>query len=94
MLPKYVIVQALGGKPLKRVVMTSAAKGVLVVDPGLLGEIESGVSQAATAPWDRVFNFDERIFDDLLAQWRSAQQTSVATWAKLGHFQPMLDSVD
>ncbi len=94
MLQKYVIVQALGGKPLKRVVMTSAPKGVLVADPGLLDEIGSGIHQPITAPLESVFNFDELIFDELQLQWRASQQTSAATWAKLGNFEPVYYSVD
>lgn len=94
MLQKYVIVQALVGKPLKRVVMTSAAKGVIVADPGLLDEIGSGIHQPVTAAFESVFNFDELVFDELQRQWRASKQTSAATWAKLDQFQPMLDSVD
>lgn len=94
MLQKFVIVQALGGKPLKRVVMTSAAKGVIVADPGLLDEIGSGLHQPVTAPLATVYDFDERIFGELLLQWRSAKETNAETWAKLGQFQPMLDLVD
>jgi hypothetical protein len=91
---QFVIVQALGGKPLKRVVMTNADKGVLVADPGLLDEIGSGIHRPVTAPRESVFNFNEDVFDELVVQWHESKQTSAATWAKLDQFQPLLDSVD
>lgn len=91
---KFVIVQALGGKPLKRVVMASAKKEVIVADPGLLEEIGSGLHQPVAAPLETVFDFDEVVFDELSQQWRSAKETNAETWARLEQFQPMLDAVD
>lgn len=91
---QLVIVQALGGKPLKRVLMTTSEKGVHVADPGLLEEIKTGIHAPVAVLPEQVFNFDELIFDELLVQWRSLKQTNAETWAKLGNFQSMYDSVD
>jgi hypothetical protein len=94
MLQKFVIVQAFGGKPLKRIVMASAKKEVVVADPGLLDEIGTGLHQPVAAPLATVFNFDEDVFDELSQQWRSAKETHAETWARLGPFQPILYSAD
>ncbi|WP_156898236.1 hypothetical protein [Methylocapsa acidiphila] len=94
MLQRFVVVQALGGKPLKRIVMTSDSKGILVADPGLLGEIETGIHQPVTAPLRTVFNFDEPVFAELMSQWHADKKTDAATWAKLDRFQPMLDAAE
>jgi len=94
MVQQFVIVQALGGKPLKRVFMTTSDKGVHVADPGLLDEIKSGIHAAIRVAPDKVFDFDERVFNELLTQWHTSKQTEAATWAKLAPFQPIYDSVD
>ncbi|MEJ0092181.1 MAG: hypothetical protein WDN46_01700 [Methylocella sp.] len=91
MLQQFVTVQASGGKPLKRILMTTSDKGVHVADPGLLAAIKSGIFAPIAVRPEHVFNFDEPIFDDLVSQWRSTKRTSATTWAKLGQFQPMDD---
>lgn len=94
MLQQFVTVQALGGKPLKRVLMTTSEKGVHVADPGLLDEIKSGIHAPIAVLPETVFNFDEPIFNDLLSQWHSEKRTSAKTWARLGQFQAMRDWAD
>lgn len=94
MLQQFVTVQDLGGKPLKRVLMTTSDEGVHVADPGMLYAIRFGVSRPIAVSPEQVFNFDPPIFDDLLAQWQAEKQTCATTWAKLGQFQPMEDDED
>jgi hypothetical protein len=91
MLQQFVTVQDLGGKPLKRILMTTSDKGVHVADPSLLAAIKSGIYAPIAVPADHVFNFDEPIFHDLVSQWRSTKRTKATTWAKLGRFWPMGD---
>jgi hypothetical protein len=93
MLQQFVVVQALGGKPLKRVFMTVSERGVHVADPGLLDEIKSGIHAPVAVTPEKVFNFDESVFNELVVQWHSFKQTSAETWTKLGNFQPIYDSV-
>lgn len=94
MLQQFVTVQAMGGKPLKRVLMTTSEKGVHVADPGLLDEIKSGIHAPIAVLPETVFNFDEPTFNDLLSQWHSEKRTSPKTWARLGRFQPIRDWAD
>jgi hypothetical protein len=91
MLQQFVTVQAMGGKPLKRILMTTSNQGVHVADPGLLAAIKSGIYAPIAVRPEHVFNFDEPIFHDLMSQWQSKKRTSATTWAKLGRFQPMDD---
>lgn len=94
MLQQFVTVQEFGGKPLKRVLMTTSEQGVHVADPGMLSAIRFGISAPITVKPQHVFNFDEPIFDDLMSQWRSRRETCATTWAKLGRFQPRDDDDD
>lgn len=94
MLQQFVTVQDSGGKPLKRILMTSSEDGVFVADPGMLYAIRFGVAAPITVSPTQVFNFDPPIFDDLMAQWKAEKQTCATTWAKLGRFQPMDDDED
>ncbi len=89
MLQQFVTVQDFGGKPLKRVLMTTSEQGVHVADPGMLHAIKFGISAPTAVDPELVFNFDEPIFDDLVAQWQAEKQTCATTWAKLGQFQPL-----
>jgi hypothetical protein len=89
MLKKFVTVQDFGGKPLKRVLMTTSEQGVHVADPGMLIAIKFGVAAPTAVKPQNVFNFDEPIFDDLMSQWHARRETCETTWAKLGRFRPM-----
>lgn len=89
MLQQFVTVQDFGGKPLKRVLMTTSEHGVHVADPGMLHAIKFGISAATAVNPEHVFNFNEPIFDDLMAQWQEKRQTCATTWAKLGQFRPL-----
>jgi hypothetical protein len=94
MLQQFVTVQDFGGKPLKRVLMTTSEQGVYVADPGMLSAIKFGISAPSAVKPQHVFNFDAPIFDDLMAQWQTKKQTCATTWAKLGRVQPMDDEDD
>ncbi|VTZ21109.1 conserved hypothetical protein [Methylocella tundrae] len=87
MLQQFVTVQDFGGKPLKRVLMTTSEQGVHVADPGMLSAIKFGISAPTAVNPRHVFNFDEPIFDDLMSQWQAKKETCATTWAKLGQFQ-------
>ncbi len=89
MLQQFVTVQDFGGRPLKRVLMTTSEQGVHVADPGMLSAIKFGISAPTAVNPEHVFNFDEPIFDDLMSQWQAKKQTNANTWAKLGQFQPV-----
>lgn len=91
MLQQFVTVQDFGGKPLKRVLMTTSEQGVHVADPGMLSAIKFGISAPIAVKPQHVFNFDEPIFHDLMSQWQAKKQTCATTWAKLGQFEPKDD---
>jgi hypothetical protein len=91
MLQQFVTVQDFGGKPLKRVLMTTSEQGVHVADPGMLSAIKFGISAPIAVKPQHVFNFDAPIFDDLMSQWQAKKKTCATTWAKLGQFEPMDD---
>jgi hypothetical protein len=83
MLQKLVIVKALGGKPLKRVLLHASETLAVVADPALLAEIETGIHRAVSFPRETVYDFDDRVFHALLLQWHEDKATKAETWEKL-----------
>ena len=87
MLKKFVILKGTCGKPLKRVFMSTEQSEIIVGDPQKLAEIKSGEHAIASVARDRVFNFEEETFHELLLEWRMSKETSPSTWMRLGNIE-------
>jgi hypothetical protein len=85
MLQKFVILKAMSGKPLKRVFITSEDNEIIIGDPERLAEIKSGDHGIACVSYERVFNFEEDAYLELVREWEASKATSSAAWMRLGH---------
>ena len=94
MLQQFVTVQEFGGKPLKRVLMTTSEQGIHVADPGMLSAIKFGISTPITVKLQHVFNFDEPIFDDLMSQWQAKRRHAPPHGQSLAGSSPGIDDDD
>jgi len=84
MLPNFVIVKMLNGKPAKSVFLAAEKNEVVVCDPGSFSEIKCGFQNVTWVSTENVFNFDEKAFGQLVSQWESSRSTSSQIWAALG----------
>jgi hypothetical protein len=87
MLQKFVIVKAYCGKPLKRVFMTAEENEIIIGDPDRLADIKSGDHAIACVSYDRVFNFEEDTYLELVREWETSNETSSDMWMRLGHIE-------
>jgi hypothetical protein len=94
MIQKFVIIKALCGKPLKRIFMSAEDDQILIVDPERLAEVQSGEHSIASVSFERVFNFDEDAYHELLCEWRMSKETNHEAWTRLGHLETANDIED
>jgi len=84
MIPNFVIVKMLNGKPAKSVFLAAEKDEVVVCDPGDFNEIKCGFQNVTWVSTENVFNFEEKAFGQLVSQWESSRTTSSQVWAALG----------
>jgi hypothetical protein len=94
MLQKFVVLKGTCGKPLKRVFMSVEQSEIVVCDPEKLEAIKSGEHALASVAHDRVFNFEEDAYHELLLEWKMSKETSPATWMRLGNVEVMNEVED
>ncbi len=87
MLQKFVILKGISGKPLKRVFITAEENEIVIGDPDRLSEIRSGDHGIACVSYERVFNFDEDVYVDLVREWEKTKETSSDAWMRLGNIE-------
>jgi hypothetical protein len=87
MLPTYVILKGVYGEPLKRVFMAADDSEVVIGDPDRLREIKAGADSVDFVSCERVFNFQEDIYLELLVEWQTAKGTTLDLWNRLGQIE-------
>jgi len=87
MLPTYVILKGVYGEPLKRVFMAAEDTEIVIGDPERLREIKSGARPVDFVARERVFNFEEDVYLQLLLEWQTAKGTSPDLWQRLGRVE-------
>jgi hypothetical protein len=87
MLPTYVILKGVYGEPLKRVFMAVEDTEIIIGDPERLREIKSGDQPVDFVSQERVFNFEEEVYIQLLIEWQTAKGTSPDLWQRLGRVE-------
>jgi hypothetical protein len=87
MLQKFVILKAASGKPLKRIFITAEENEIIIGDPERLAEIKSGDHGIACVSYERVFNFEEDVYIELVREWETSKATSLDVWKSLGHIE-------
>ncbi len=92
MLQKFVILKGISGKPLKRVFVTAEKEEIVICDPERFSDIKSGDYGVASVSYDRVFNFEEDAYRQLLSQWEMSRETNSDAWQRLGHIELPNDS--
>jgi len=85
MLPTYVILKGVYGEPLKRVFMAVEDSEIVIGDPERFSQIKSGDQSVDFVSRERVFNFEEDVYLQLLIEWQTAKGTSPDLWQRLGH---------
>jgi hypothetical protein len=84
---KFVLLKGNCGRPHKGVFMTAENSEIIVGDPDRLSEIEAGKQTMLSVSPERVFNFEEDAYRELLHDWESSTKTSADAWTRLGHFE-------
>jgi hypothetical protein len=82
----FVIARAMGGEPIKRVVIESGERVIYIAAPDKLAAVETGESEPVGFPKEDVFYYETNTYNTLRAQWDSNGKTDSAVWIGLRRY--------
>lgn len=74
------LIRASKGKPLIRIFIEARKALVYAANPERIKEVQAGDSFPVGFPLEDVFEYDEALYGELLAEWKTQGKTRASAW--------------
>jgi hypothetical protein len=85
---QIVLAKASRGEPLKRMFMGVGERVFYLAHPERIAAVEAGETDPIGFPQEDVFEFEERLYTTLRAEWDGVGRTSDEQWRSAKRFDP------